>query len=96
MDLPTLHQALPGVLITAALAFPMLFFPKWQLVYRLTAACGMVLVCLAIFGQLLGHQFHFLRPEDILLEVIGIGVALLLSTIGRMIRKIIAKKREHV
>lgn len=94
MDATTIQQALPGIAIAAVIAFPMLFFPQWHLLYRLAAAYGAVLVCLAIFGQVLGHQFHFLQPVDILLEVIGVGVAWILSVVGRVVRKSQGKERE--
>ena len=93
MNLPTLQQAVPGILIAAAISFPLFFFPKWNLIYKFAAAYGTLLICLAIFGGVLGHQFDFLRPEDILLELIGVSVGCALASLCQAVKKVLFKKR---
>ena len=91
MNLPTWQQALPGILIAAAISFPVFFFLKWNLFYKFVAAYGALLICLAIFGGVLGHQFDFLRPEDILLELIGLAVGCGMASLYRAVKKLLFK-----
>jgi hypothetical protein len=88
--LASLWAALPGVIVVAVLAFPLFFFPSWHFGWRLLGACIAVVAGLSLFGQFMGHQFEFLRREDLPILVVGLGVAFALSAVGRLLR---AKRR---
>jgi hypothetical protein len=74
--------ALPGILLVAVLALPALYFPRWNLVYRLALACVSVLLFSLLLG-LMTHEFHFTRPEDLLIEGVGIGLSGSISELAR-------------
>jgi hypothetical protein len=71
MEADWIKMVLSGALVVATFAFPALFFPRWHFLLRLIGACITVAVGLGLFGALMGHQFDFLRPEDI--PPLGIG-----------------------
>ena len=86
LNLTAMWTALPGTIVVALLAFPLLFFPRWNFGWRLLGACVAVVAGLSLFGMFIGHQFEFLRKQDLPILVVGLGVAFALSAVGRRLR----------
>jgi hypothetical protein len=84
--LASLWAALPGVIVVAVLSFPLFFFPSWHFGWRLLGACIAVVAGLSLFGQFIGHQFDFLRKQDLPILIVGFGGAFVLSAVGRLLR----------
>lgn len=85
-QLASLLTALPGVIVVTVLAFPLFFFPSWHFGWRLAGACIAVVAGLSLFGQFIGHQFEFLRKQDMPVLTVGLGVAFALSAVGRLLK----------
>ena len=56
IDVAWIVAIIPGVLVVAVLAFPMLFFPRWHVLLRLLGSCITVVAGLGMFGAILGHE----------------------------------------
>lgn len=83
MNIQIVVQWLPGVVIVAIGAFPAFFFVRQGFVIRLVLATICVLALLSVFGALIGHEFHFLRYEDMPPLVLGLAVGWLLASACR-------------
>lgn len=79
--------ALPGVIMVAVLAFPVLFFPSGRFLFRLIGSFFIVMIGLSLFGMFIGHQFEFLRWQDMPVLGMGMALAIALSAGGRALRR---------
>lgn len=70
-----LTDAWAGIVLCAAIAFPVLYFPHWHLALRLLAAVASILLFGALVDAAMNHKFYYLGPENLLAEGLGIVVA---------------------
>jgi hypothetical protein len=72
--------------VVVVVAFPAFFLIHRNVVYRLAAGAISALAFLFLFGAALEPAFSFTRLQDFPPLVLGLGLAWILATIGRVLR----------
>jgi hypothetical protein len=86
MNPQILLQWLPNLVVVMVVAFPAFFLMHRNVVYRLAAGTISALAFLVLLGAALEPPFSFARLQDIPPLVLGLGLAWILATIGRVLR----------